>query len=103
MKRLKKLTEKIPPYIRNRYVLTVFVFSVWMLFFDRNDIVSAIKLRIQLSELRDQQEYYKKELQSTVQLQKAIFEDSENLEKFAREKFYMKKPNEVLYVIVEEK
>ncbi len=102
MKRLKKLTEKIPPYIRNRYVFTVLVFSVWMLFFDRNDIVSAIKLRIQLSELRDQQEYYKKELQSTVQLQKAIFEDSENLEKFAREKFYMKKPNEVLYVIVEE-
>jgi cell division protein FtsB len=73
-----------------------------MLFFDRNDFISAIKMKLELSRLEEQQEYYKQELQNTKQIQKAIFEHNENLEKFAREKFYMKKDDELLYVIVEE-
>jgi cell division protein DivIC len=73
-----------------------------MMFFDKNDIISTIKLKLQLSDLRDQKEYYHKELQATNELHEAIFKKDENLERFAREKFYMKKDNEMLYVIVEE-
>ena len=100
--RFTKFTKSIPLYLKNKYTITILLFVFWMFFFDRNDIVSAVKLRIELSRLRSQQEYYKQELENTKQLQKAIFEHNENLEKFAREKFYMKKNDELLYVIVEE-
>ncbi len=96
------LLGKLPSYIKNRYTITILLFIIWMLFFDRNDFISAIKMKLELSRLEEQQEYYKQELQNTKQIQKAIFEHNENLEKFAREKFYMKKDDELLYVIVEE-
>lgn len=98
----RKLISKVPPYIKNRYAVTIALFFVWMIFFDRNDFISAVRMNIELSRLHDQQEYYKQELEATKQLQKAIFNHNENLEKFAREKFYMKKDDELLYVIVEE-
>jgi cell division protein DivIC len=101
-KKISKTLSKIPPFIRNKYTLTLFVFFVWMLFFDKNDIISTIKLKLQLSDLRDQKEYYQKELKATQELHTAIFNKDENLEKFAREKFYMKRDNEMLYVSVEE-
>ena len=98
---IKNIVNSIPWYIKNKYTITIAAFAIWMLFFDKNDIIAAVKMRIELSKLRDQQEYYKKELANTKELQKAIFEHNENLEKIAREKFYMKKDNETLYVIVE--
>lgn len=99
---LNKITTSIPRYIKNKYTITIVAFVIWLFFFDKNDIISAVKMRIELSKLRDQQEYYKQELANTKEIQKAIFEHNENLEKFAREKFFMKKDNESLYVIVEE-
>jgi len=102
MKKIKQLYNRIPPYIRNKFTLTIVAFLVWMTFFDSNDFVSSVKLRMQLSELHDQKEYYRKEMETTKELHTAIFKKDENLEKFAREKFYMKKDNEMLYVIVEE-
>lgn len=98
----QKFINSIPSYIKNKYAITITLFVIWMAFFDRNDIISAVKMNMELSRLRSQQEYYKQELENTKQLQKAIFEHNENLEKFAREKFYMKKDDELLYVIVEE-
>lgn len=102
MSKFSKIISKIPPFLRNKYALTLILFFIWMLFFDKNDLISTIKLKIQLSELRDQKEYYRNELHETKELHHAIFNKDENLEKFAREKFFMKKDNELLYVIVEE-
>lgn len=85
-----------------KYVITILVFTIWMSFFDKHDLISSYKMQSQLNELKNQKNYYKKELENTKQLQKAIFEHNSNLEKYAREKFFMKKDNEQLYVIVEE-
>lgn len=106
MNKLRKkwdvLATHIPAALKNRYVITFILFFLWMLFFDRNDIISTIKLRRQLAEWQRQKAYYEEELKKTTELRNALLQKNENLEKFAREKFLMKKDNEVLYVIVEE-
>lgn len=88
--------------LKHKYWIALLLFIVWMIFFDNHDIVASYKMYAQLQELKQQQLYYKEELAKTKQLQKAIFEHNSNLEKYAREKFYMKKDGEQLYVILEE-
>jgi cell division protein FtsB len=101
-KAFSHIISHTPMVLRNKYVLTITAFIIWMAFFDQNNLISTIRLRMQLSELRKQEQYYREELKKTEALRHAIFHKDENLEKFAREKFFMKKENEVLYVIVEE-
>lgn len=94
--------NKVPTFFKNRFVLTALVFFVWMLFFDQNDIISQIKLKNQLHELNKEKEYYKKQIKTTQSELENLLNDNEKLERFAREKYLMKKPNEDLFVIVYE-
>jgi len=73
-----------------------------MLFFDRNNIISQLQLTLELKELNDKNEIFREKI-SEVKLDKEeLFTNREALEKFAREKYWMKKPNEDIYIIVEE-
>lgn len=88
---------------RNKYFLITIVFLVWMVFFDRNDIFSQYQYHQQLSKLEQERDFYQKE---TTEINKELNEltsDKTALEKFAREKYLMKKDNEDVYVIVKEK
>lgn len=89
--------------ISNKYFLVTVSFVAWMLFFDRNDLLSQYEYRTQLSKLEEEKEFYTRE---TTQVKKDLEEltsDREMLEKFAREKYFMKKENEDVYVIIKEK
>lgn len=94
--------NKIPPFIRNKYSLTLLFFLVWMLFFDRNDIFSQLSLNRQLNDMKNERAYYREKLKEVKATRKDLFENQENLERFAREKYLMKKKNEELFIIVEE-
>ena len=48
--------------MRNKYLLCLSAFLIWMLFFDRNDIVSQVQLRMKLADYRDKKEYYEKQI-----------------------------------------
>lgn len=88
--------------VRNKYFLSVAAFAVWMLFFDRNDMISQYEFRSQVDKLQEEKDFYTKE---TAQVKKDLNELSTNLntaEKFAREKYFMKKDNEDVFVIVKE-
>lgn len=94
--------KKVLKYSSNFYVLGTLAFLVWMIFIDSNNLPTQWRLTKQLWELEDQKEYYR---MKKIQIQKdrnALFGDPELLEKFAREKYLMKKPTEDLYVVVEE-
>lgn len=97
----KRLVKgNIPPLLRNKYFLTIIAFFVWMLFFDKNDIVSQVKLRWKLHEMRSKQEYYSAMIKQVNNEKKELFTSTESLEKFAREQYMMKKDEEDLFVIV---
>lgn len=89
--------------IRNKYFLSVAAFMVWMMFFDKNDIVAQYEYKSQVNKLQEEKDFYTKEIG---QVKKDLSELSSNLntaEKFAREKYFMKRENEDVFVIIEEK
>lgn len=74
-----------------------------MLFFDRNDLLSQYEYRVQLQKLKEEKEFYILETERVKKDLDELNSDQEKLEKFAREKYLMKKDNEDVYVIVKEK
>jgi cell division protein FtsB len=94
--------KRIIELFQNKYFLCAFAFVVWMLFFDRNDMLSQYEFSSEVSKLKTEKAFYEKE---TAQVKKDLDELTTNLktaEKFAREKYFMKKDNEDVFVIVKE-
>ena len=78
-------------------------FVVWMLFFAKNDFITQFKLTSQLNDMREQRDFYKDRTIIVEQERKELLEDDALLEKFAREKYWMKKESEDIYIIEEVK
>ena len=73
-----------------------------MLFLDRNDLLSQYQYRQKLTQLKTDQDYYKEEIIKVKNDLKELSTDPEQLEKFAREKYLMKKDGEDIFIIVPE-
>ena len=95
-----KFTEKIPPVFRNKYVLTIIIFLVWLLLFDSNNLIARYKDLRELHKLKTDREYYIKRIEIDKQKLHELKTDNHNLEKFAREQYRMKKSDEDLYIIL---
>ena len=89
--------------IRNKYLLTLLGFTLWVALFDRNDLFSQLELRKQVKQLEAEKKYYMAEVEKNKKDLNALINDPKSLEKFAREKYYMRKDNEDVFVIVKEK
>jgi len=89
-------------YINNRYFYTGLLFVVWMVFFDQENIVEQLNLSRQLNELEDQKEFYQDEIKANTDAINVLENDTVRLEKYAREKYYMKKDGEDIFVLVPE-
>jgi cell division protein FtsB len=85
-------------YLKNIFVIIFIVFAVWMLFIDSNSLLIHHELNEDISDLEDEKEYYNKEIQKDKKAIKELSTD-EGIEKLAREKYYMKKDNEDIYII----
>ena len=88
---------------RNKYFLVSSIFLVWMVFFDRNDLFSQWEYHQQVSKLKQERDFYQKETAKVHQDLDELTSNKQKLEKFAREKYLMKKDNEDVFVIVKEK
>ncbi|OBX21149.1 MULTISPECIES: FtsB family cell division protein [Bizionia] len=95
---MAKLNRKYLKPFKNIFILIVVVFAVWMIFFDANSYLIHRELNTEIDELETEKEYYNKEIEKD---KKAIKELSSELgvEKLAREKYYMKKANEEIFII----
>jgi cell division protein FtsB len=78
------------------------LFVLWMVFIDSNDIVTQFKLGSKLRDLENQKEYYQEKKDMIKSERQELMSNYELLEKFARERYLMKRKTEDLYVIVEE-
>jgi cell division protein FtsB len=88
---------------KNKYFLVALAFLVWMIFFDKNDLFSQYQYHQQVSKLQEEKGFYQKETAKVVKDLDELSSDPKKLEKFAREKYLMKKDNEDVFVIVAEK
>ena len=88
---------------KNKYFLVTVAFLVWMTFFDRNDLFSQYQYHEQLSKLKQERDFYQKETAKVAKDLDELTSNPQKLEKFAREKYLMKKANEDVFVIVKAK
>ena len=95
-----KFIEKIPPSLRNKYLLTIILFIFWLLLLDSNNLISRYKEIKNLRKLRTDKEYYSKRIEDDKRKLQELRTDNQNLEKFAREQYRMKKPDEDLYIVM---
>lgn len=96
------MSKRFINILRNKYLITTLALMVWLLFFDKNDILSQVERTKELRALEEERDYYQAEIEKSKQDMKELQTNPKNLEKFAREKYLMKKPNEEVFVIVEE-
>lgn len=90
--------KKITKPFKNIFVLILFVFLIWMLFFDANSWLIHRELNNEIDDLESQKEYYKKEIEKDKKAIKKLSTE-DGLEKFAREEYYMKRDNEEIFII----
>jgi cell division protein FtsB len=93
MKRLLEL-------LRNKYFLAVVAFAVWMLFFDKNDMLAQYEYSSAVNKLQQEKDFYTEETASVKKDLNELDSNLNSLEKFAREKYFMKKDNEDVFVVV---
>ncbi|MEN8230345.1 MAG: septum formation initiator family protein [Bacteroidota bacterium] len=98
---MKDFFVKIWPWLKNKYVLTISVFTIWMLFFDQNNMVDRMNMSGEIRQLEADREYYMEQIQKDSTRLHELTTDKENLEKYAREQFLMKKKNEDVFVVIE--
>ena len=86
--------------LKNKYILTATAFVVWMLFFDTPDVITThFRHRSELNRLEESRSYYQAEIDRTRRELEQLKSDPGTLEKYARERYRMKKDNEDLFVI----
>ena len=87
--------------LSNKYVLILILFIIWMLFFDTNSYLIHHELNNDVNGLKDNKEFYQEEINKDKVFIKKM-EDSNEIERFAREKYYLKKENEDIFIIEHE-
>ncbi len=85
-------------FISNKYVWVLLFFSTWMLFLDNYSYFDHRILDKQINELEVNKNYYQEEIKKDQSNIKQL-NNPEQTEKYAREKYYMKKDSEDIYVI----
>lgn len=91
--------EVFKPLLKNKYVITVLVFLVWITVFDSDNIFYRYSLYQKVNELKQEKSKLIQTIEEDKQKMSNLKSSKENLEKFAREEYFMKKENEVIFIL----
>lgn len=94
--------KKIFLRLRDKYILVTLAFLIWISFFDTYNLISQFKRSRALKDVKDEKQFYLEEIKRDSIAIMELTTDKENLEKFAREKYLMKKDDEDIFLIIEE-
>ncbi|GIV40029.1 MAG: hypothetical protein KatS3mg033_1829 [Thermonema sp.] len=93
------MRQRLLSLVRNFYVLVGGSFVLWMLFFDSNDLITQWKRKREIEQLERQRQYYLEAIEIIKEERRALESDPTLLEKFAREKYYMHRPQEDVFIL----
>ena len=91
--------KKISSILFNKYLLAGGFFIVWMLFFDQRDFFYVREQKLKLKELENKKKYYEQEIAKTKKELTDLQNNPSALEKFARERYLMKRDGEDIFII----
>jgi len=92
------MKSKLIKFIKSTYGIIIILFIIWMIFFDSNSLLVHNDLNNDINKLNEQKSYYNSEIDKDKKELNMIQNDT-GLEKYAREKLYMKKDNEDIFII----
>jgi len=101
MDRIGNIINLLPRPLRNKYLILLLLFIFWIIFLDDYNLINQNKMKNNVDKLKEQKEFYISEIKSDSTELSNLKDDSEEQEKFAREKFLMKKDNEDVFIIRE--
>ena len=85
--------------LRNKFLLALTAFVIWMLFFDRNDLFTQMERRSELREMKQSRAFYQRQITEHQQFSNELQFNAAAIEKYAREKYLMKRDNEDLFLV----
>ncbi len=88
-------------FFSNKYFIIAIVFVVWMFFFDTNSFFVHQELNQEINELENNKNYFQDEITRDKEFLEKL-KDEDEMEKFARETYYLKKENEEIFIIEHE-
>lgn len=91
--------RKLRYIFTNKYLITGIAFAVWMMFFDRNDVTLQLKRIRELNKLQESEKVMTQQIADTKHELELLKTNPETLERYAREKYLMKKDNEDLFIV----
>ena len=95
------MLKKILNVVLNKYLITSVAFVVWLVFFDSNNMIMQQDLKAKLNELQVEKKFYLDEIRRDSILTRQLLTDTAALEKFAREKYLMKKEGEDIFLVID--
>jgi cell division protein DivIC len=90
----------VSPWLKNKYILTIAIFLMWMFLFDSSNWIDVYREYRKINKFEKEKEYYLQKIENDRNRLKELRTNNENLEKFAREQYLMKKPDEDIFVIM---
>jgi cell division protein DivIC len=91
--------EPILKIVKNKYIIALLAFTVWMLFFDPKDWGTITNRNNKLNELKKSEKHLTLLIKDTRKELSLLKTDAASIEKYARENFFMKKENEDLFIV----
>jgi len=98
MEKVKNFLNKLKP-ILNKYVIAITVLFVFVVFIDENSVMKRVRLEREINSLKREIRHYQKLRDSSTQKLENLHSGEEELERIAREEYFMKKPNEEIFII----
>lgn len=99
---MKKSLNIVFWIIKNKYVMTLLIFAIWLLFFDSNSYINQRRLNSALEKVKSEREFYTTEIKRDKKAAEDLKSNTNLLERFAREQFLMKRDDEDVYLIIDE-
>lgn len=96
-----KLLTHLPSFLRNKYFISIAVFCVVMLFLDKNDVFTQLDRTRELKQLRQSKQFYTAKIEAERKELEGLKHNPATVEKYAREKYLMKRDNEELFLVQE--
>lgn len=93
--------RKLKSILLNKYLIVLLVFGVFIIFFDEHNLIDRFRTYQEIRSLEKELKFYQDEIEQTKAKKNELKSNDENLEKFAREQYLLKKENEDIFIIKE--
>ena len=98
----KETSRNLFQRFANKYTIVGLLFVVWIALFDKYSFIDQLQLRAKISQMEKEKKYYQKKIEEDKRKKDELLGNRDNLEKFAREQYLMKRENEDIFIIVKD-